>query len=74
MFFFVSACGNNITRDKDAANKNMTWPTLALAVNEISSVRCTATIGLFQMIYDKNWNFIILNLFFIHSEPKMGIG
>ncbi|XP_055326468.1 uro-adherence factor A-like isoform X3 [Sitodiplosis mosellana] len=37
-------CGNNLTRDKDAGSKNQTWPSLALAVNEISNVRCTATI------------------------------
>lgn len=37
-------CGNEITRDEYAVDKVKTWPTTALAINENSSSRCTATI------------------------------
>lgn len=46
---FLSACGNNLTRDKNVDNIK-TWPMLAVAVNELSSVRCTATIGMLSDI------------------------
>lgn len=42
----ITACGNNLTRDKDAINSDETWPSLAVAINKVSSIRCTATIGI----------------------------
>lgn len=50
-YIFLLACGNNVTRDKDSADKNQTWPFLAVAVNEISSVHCTATISMLYLLH-----------------------
>lgn len=44
-FSFRLACGNNLTRDRNIENIKA-WPMLAVAVNELSSVHCTATIGM----------------------------
>lgn len=45
-FFNILACGNYITHDKNVDDVKQ-WPSLAVAINEISSVHCTATIGMY---------------------------
>lgn len=49
MCFFILACGNNLTYDKDV-NSIKQWPSLAIAFNEISNVHCTATIGSYSVV------------------------
>lgn len=39
------ACGNQMLRRKESGSTESKWPTLATAVSENSTARCTATIG-----------------------------
>lgn len=53
----------------------MAWPTLTIAVNEISNVRCTATIGLFLTEIDvKNSKILKFIAFATCSKSTMGVG
>lgn len=45
--FSILACGNRVLRRKESASTESKWPTLATAVNENSTARCTATISEF---------------------------
>lgn len=71
---FSLECGNNITHTKDAVETMQTWPSIVLATDKYSGVRCIATIC--------KWHFfqiethappVVYTSSFLNSGSTMGI-
>lgn len=70
-YLIFIACGNKVTAGTRIADGNKVaeneWPTLALAISENSTVRCTSTIGELRAFYLISLMIIVMNL----NKPKL---